>query len=193
MSIHRTEPAAPPAGEHLPALAQWVERAMELAVDFGVESLRLGSRERRDAIFNNGVYGYDTVAIREKREVARATLRAHLSALPVAPLVSEQVFCVHNKTTNMLFATRADAEAFVSTMTATVGMSITPLPVLRAVSAPLAERPQGERQEDSFNQPVNDAQGASPASRSRAPSGEESAPTEPNDSQNSKESHYGKD
>lgn len=169
MSIHRTEPAAPPAGEHLPALAQWAEVRAEF-----------------DAWWRTTVFGASRQHVAWKAWKAATTreaLRAHLSAFPpvAAPRLSDEQI--------EQWAERHDIAGDEVTLRAIFEDARS----LLNLSAPLAERPQGERQEDSFNQPVNDAQGASPASRSRAPSGEESAPTEPNDSQNSKESHYGKD
>lgn len=62
----------------------WADKAMELATDFGVESLRVGSSERQDG-FDRGVASWKTVALREKREAARERLRQHLYAAPPAP------------------------------------------------------------------------------------------------------------
>jgi hypothetical protein len=85
--IAAAPPVAPaPAREGAQTVTkEWLDRAMELAVDFGVESLRVGSYERRDNILNNGAALYDTLDRRTKREEARGRLRTHLfSALSAA-------------------------------------------------------------------------------------------------------------
>ena len=61
---------------------KWADKAMELAVDFGVESLRVGSYERKDAILNRGRCSFETTTLRDKREAARERLRQHLYTAP---------------------------------------------------------------------------------------------------------------
>lgn len=63
----------------------WADKAMELATDFGMESLRVGSSERQDIFLSNGVASWKTIALREKREAARERLRQHLYDAPPAP------------------------------------------------------------------------------------------------------------
>ena len=60
----------------------WAEKAMELATDFGVCSLRLGSYERADVVFNAQKASWQTIDLRAKREDARERLRQHLFATP---------------------------------------------------------------------------------------------------------------
>lgn len=54
----------------------WADKAMELATDFGVESLRLGSYEARNSGDRHDQWKIDMV--RSKREAARERLRQHL-------------------------------------------------------------------------------------------------------------------
>lgn len=56
----------------------WAETAMSLAADLSIESLRLGSYERKDTYENAGRASWQTVEIREKREAARERLRQHV-------------------------------------------------------------------------------------------------------------------
>lgn len=68
----------------------WADKAMELATDFGVESLRVGSSERQDIYLCDGRASWKTVALREKRETARGRLRHHLYAAPAAVPLTEE-------------------------------------------------------------------------------------------------------
>ena len=60
----------------------WIEKAMELAVDFAVDSLRVGSYERKDICERLGRANYQTILLREKREASRERLRRHLYTAP---------------------------------------------------------------------------------------------------------------
>lgn len=60
----------------------WSDKAMELATDFAVDSLRVGSYERKDLYENGGVASWQTVNLREKREQSRERLRQHLYTRP---------------------------------------------------------------------------------------------------------------
>ena len=64
---------------------QWADRAMQLATDFAVESLRVGSYERRDRMADGGAYSWETVQLRERRELARDRLRHWLYTEPLPP------------------------------------------------------------------------------------------------------------
>ena len=63
----------------------WAKKAMELAADLSIESLRLGSYERKDTYEQSGRASWQTVEIRQKREGARERLRQHLYTSPPAP------------------------------------------------------------------------------------------------------------
>lgn len=63
-------------------LVAWADKAMELATNFAVNSLRVGSHERKDSLLNNGVYTFETTMLRDKREKDRDRLRQHLYAAP---------------------------------------------------------------------------------------------------------------
>ena len=72
----------------------WAETAMRLAADFSIESLRLGSYERKDKYENAGRASWQTIEIREKREAARERLRQHVYTSPPAqrkPLTKTKV------------------------------------------------------------------------------------------------------
>lgn len=60
----------------------WAKKAMELATDFAIESLRVGSYERKDTYERTGLASYQTVELRAKREAARERLRQHLYTHP---------------------------------------------------------------------------------------------------------------
>lgn len=62
----------------------WAETAMRLAADLSIESLRLGSYERKDTYENAGRASWQTIEIREKREAARERLRQHVYTSPPA-------------------------------------------------------------------------------------------------------------
>ena len=81
----QVEPVAEPVA--------WAAKAMELATDFGVESLRVGSHERKDSLLNNGVYTWETSMLRDKREAARDRLRHYLYTAPPQrkPLTEEEI------------------------------------------------------------------------------------------------------
>ena len=65
-------------------LVEWAKKAMELAADLSIESLRLGSYERKDIYEHSGRASWQTVEVREKREDARERLRQHLYTSPSA-------------------------------------------------------------------------------------------------------------
>lgn len=67
-----------------PEPVAWADKAMELAVDFSVESLRLGSYERKDVYENLGRASWQTIDLQHKREAARERLRQHLYTAPPA-------------------------------------------------------------------------------------------------------------
>ena len=70
----------------------WADRAMELATDFGVDSLRVGSHERKDQLLNNGVYTFETTMLRDKRDASRDRLRRHIYTHPQRqPLTDEDI------------------------------------------------------------------------------------------------------
>jgi DNA-directed RNA polymerase specialized sigma24 family protein len=75
----------------------WAKKAMELAADLSIESLRLGSYERKDTYEHAGRASWQTVEIRQKREDARERLRQHIYTSPPAqrkPLTDEQILKV---------------------------------------------------------------------------------------------------
>jgi hypothetical protein len=78
------EVAAQPAPVQEPAdePVAWAKRAMDLATDFAIESLRVGSYERKDTYEHTGLASYQTVELRAKREAARERLRQHLYTRP---------------------------------------------------------------------------------------------------------------
>ena len=89
MNTTHTQPTTP---THVPTApitqmdrVQWADRAMQLATDFAVESLRVGSCERRDRMADGGVYSWETVQLRERRDLARDRLRHWLYTEPLPP------------------------------------------------------------------------------------------------------------
>ena len=60
----------------------WAKKAMELAADLSIESLRVGSYERKDSYERTGRASWQTVEIRKKREDARERLRRHIYTSP---------------------------------------------------------------------------------------------------------------
>lgn len=65
---------------------EWAKKAMDLAIDYGVDSLRVGSHERKDIIQNNHGYTWETIQLRKKREKSREALTRHLfSAVSTEP------------------------------------------------------------------------------------------------------------
>lgn len=77
---------------------EWAKEVMKLALDYGVDSLRVGSYESKDALMNNRVYTWETIQLREKREKSREALTQHLfSAVianpkPVRRLTGEMIY-----------------------------------------------------------------------------------------------------
>lgn len=59
---------------------EWAKKAMELALDYGVDSLRVGSYERKDTLMNNHVYTWETIQLREKRKKSREALARYLAS-----------------------------------------------------------------------------------------------------------------
>lgn len=59
---------------------EWAKKAMDLALDYGVDSLRVGSHERKDIIQNNHVYTWETIQLREKRKKSREALAQYLAS-----------------------------------------------------------------------------------------------------------------
>ena len=89
MNTTHTQPTTP---AHVPTApitqmdrVQWADRAMQLATDFAVESLRVGSCERRDRMVDGGAYSWETVQLRERRDLARDRLRHWLYTEPLPP------------------------------------------------------------------------------------------------------------
>jgi len=78
------------------ALEAWAETAMRLAADLSIESLRLGSYERKDTYENAGRASWQTIEIREKREAARERLRQHVYTSTQAQLAQQQEPVVWN-------------------------------------------------------------------------------------------------
>ena len=63
---------------------EWAKTAMELALDCGVDSLRVGSYERKDTLMNNHGYTCETIQLRKKREKSREALTRHLFSAVIA-------------------------------------------------------------------------------------------------------------
>lgn len=59
---------------------EWAKKAMELALDYGVDSLRVGSHERKDILMNNGGYTWATIRLREQRDASRDKLARYLTS-----------------------------------------------------------------------------------------------------------------
>jgi hypothetical protein len=98
----------PPDGTVLhvhPALQQepvaWAKKAMELATDFAIESLRLGSYERKDIYEHGGRASYQTINLREKREAARERLREFIHTTHPAP--QQEPSCPDCKAPHLLY------------------------------------------------------------------------------------------
>lgn len=81
---------------------EWANEAMNLALDYGVDSLRVGSHERKDILMNNGGYTWATIRLREQRDASRDKLARYLASAvcqlersdpkPVRRLTGEMIY-----------------------------------------------------------------------------------------------------
>lgn len=86
---------------------EWAQKAMELALNYGVDSLRVGSYERKDIMEKHPGYTFQTVQLREKREQSRMALSHHLFSAVEYDTADPKAECTNSDTWNCKYCRKA--------------------------------------------------------------------------------------
>lgn len=88
---------------------EWAHKALELALNYGVDSLRVGSYERKDIMENHPAYTFQTVQLREKREQSRMALAHHLFSAVEYDTADPKAECTNSDTWNCKYCKKNTA------------------------------------------------------------------------------------